>query len=163
MVDALFLGQQDFAPENLTYMMVVKAVLLTTSTWGTETFNTFSTWLSNLGIANVIYLQDNPTATSISISANVYCFNNSDLASIENSIVANLTAAFTPTLGSLGYNWYFSDIEKLILQTNSTDIDYIEVVSPSGDTTLTSLNQYITLSATPVISMNYSTRNPRSQ
>lgn len=156
-IDALFLGQADFAPTNLQYMMNVQAYLYTNQAWTSTQWQNFISWIQNLGVANIVVLQETLSTVSIDISANIYCFAQSNLNSIENTAYSNLIAAFAPRVGIINYSRYLSDIDKII-SGSSKQIDYIDIVSPTADTVLSNSAVSVIQLGTVSLNMQYSTR-----
>ncbi len=154
-IDAIFLGQSVFQPTNLAYMMNVQAILLTNTVWTTAQWQAFVTYMANLGCVNIVLLQVVPTVSILNISLDVYCVAQSDLNSVQNQIIANLQAAFTLGVGSLGYSWYKSDINRIVENTSAL-IDYLDITLPTIDDTITQYF-YIQL-GTITVNMHYSTR-----
>ena len=159
-VDALFLGQSQFAPSNLQYMMVVQAYLLTNQVWTTQQTTNFLTYMQNLGAANIVIVPQTLTTIVVDISASVYCLPQSDLNAIENTVLSNIYNEFSLTVGSINYPYYISDIINLIEQS-SKQIDYTILNSPTASIipTSTSSGSVVQL-GTVTLSMNYSTRSP---
>lgn len=159
-IDAIFEGQQTLHPSDLRFMMIVRATLLTQTTWLTPDWDAFIAWFQDLGIANIIIQSNTPTAVPVNFSVNVFVRSvSTPLNVIQNKIIANLKAAFTPRAGILGYSRYLSDFEPIISDADPS-VDYFDLISPTTDT-IAGKYQYITL-GTITVNMGYSTRDPIS-
>jgi len=162
-VDAIFEGQQELAPGDLTYMMVMRATILSNPSWGSTgstAWDNFIAWFENLGIANMVILRQNPSAVTINIDADVYIKPAAaSLTAIQNLITANLKAAFALRAGILGYSRYLSDIENII-QDSDPAIDYFILNDPTADTVV-DLFEYVTLGSIS-LTMHYSNRSTLS-
>ena len=155
-IDALFLGQTDFAPNNLEYMMNVQVFLITNQPWTTTQWNTFISWMQKLIGANIVLLQQAVTPIYLDINVDIYCFPQTDLDSIQNLIISTLNTNLTVKAGALGYPIYISDLNNFIRSAAKSSIDYIVINSPTTGLTPTAA-QYIVLNST-TINMHYTTR-----
>lgn len=157
-IDAYFLGQASFAPNNLNFMMVVQVAILSTPAWTTTQFEAFSTWLQTYGGANLQFIRLSVTEQVVNISANVFCTDQIPLSTLENLIIANLTNLFTPRAGYLGYSIYQSDIESTILNSDPNgNIQYLQLLSPGSDLII-GPSTYLSL-GTVSLNMQISNRN----
>jgi hypothetical protein len=158
-IDALFLGQSQFAPTNLEYMMNVQAYILTNEVWTTAQTTAFLGYMQNLGAANIVILPQTLTTITVDITASVYCFPQSDLTSVQNLVYGNIYSAFSLTVGSINYPYYLSDIIKQI-ESASSDIDYVILNTPTASILplSTSSGSVVQLGSVS-LSMNFSTRN----
>jgi hypothetical protein len=133
-IDALFQGQAIFAPNNLAYCMVIQCYLLTNTAWTTAQRTAFITYIQNIGCTNVTVLLNFATPITINITATIYCTAQANLTTIQNNVITNFQSAFTPSIGSLGYSWYNSDVESIIRNTSQQidyfDTSYVDVIIP---------------------------------
>lgn len=159
-IDAIFEGQQELHPSDLRYAMIIRATVLTNTVWSSDNWNDFISWFQNLGIANSIIQQNNPSPVVINFVANVFVKSSSaPIVSIQNKIIANLRSEFIPRAGILGFSRYLSDFERII-ENSDVSIDYFNINSPVTDTII-NLYQYVTL-GTITINMGFSTRGTLS-
>jgi hypothetical protein len=160
-IDAQFIGQATFAPNNLNFMMVVQVALLTIPAYTIEQFEAFVTWLTPYSGANLQFIQLNVEAITVNISANVYCTDQIPTSTLENLIIANLTSLFTPQAGYLGYSIYKSDIIETIINSDPNgNIQYVQLLAPGVDQ-IVGTSQYLTL-GTVNLNMQVSNRNTLS-
>lgn len=146
-IDAVFRGQQEIAPLDLKYMMVVEACILTDPTlpdWGDSDWEAFILWLQTNGIANTQILRRTaqPISPAPAITANLFCNNSVPLNVVESLTLASIQALYKPRIGIIGYPFYRSDIENAIRNAAPTVLDYFTLAAPTYDAIPTSI-QYV--------------------
>ena len=155
-IDCLFRGQAETYPSDKTYMNIIFATILTNPVWNNNQWIAFTAFMTSQDIFGLQFNRVDPTSISINIVANVYCKTNSNLTNVEQSLITALNAQFALKLGTLGFNQYLSDIYATLLES-TTFVDYVDVITPTGDTIVTAL-QYVVLNSI-TLNMFYSTRN----
>ena len=157
-IDAKFQNQQSFQPNNLGYMMVLQATLLTSTTWTQTDYENFISWITIYGGANMVYITQAATPVTVNISANIYCSDQIPLNSIQTQIQSALSSLFTPVAGYIGYSIYLSDINTAIINsTQSGVIQFIQYLPPTTDNIISPF-QYLVL-GTVELNMFVSNRN----
>lgn len=145
-IDAVFRGQQEIAPDDRTYMNVIEATILTSSVWNESQWRAFATYMQAVGIYQVHMLRRDPQSVALDIEAKVYCKANTNLTTAGEYIRSKLVDAFKPKRGSLGYNWYLSDIAEILEgdERYSITVDYVKLIQPTVDIEINQL-QYVVL------------------
>lgn len=158
-IDCNLLGQAETYPGDKTYMNVVTAIILAESNFTTEQFSDFADYMKDRVIDGFQFIQVNPTAVNKTIDVTLYCTSKADPNAVRLSVDTALQALKTKRLGSLGFSYYLSDIEKIIRDAvgDPTLLDYFTLTSPDSDTVVTK-NQYVNFTSVTVASY-YSTRD----
>ncbi|SRR6266481_923934 len=156
-IDAIFRGQADIAPNDIRFMNIVYATILTNPLFTDIQFQAFITYLKNLATYQVFIERADPSPVPVTVSATISCKLQSNLASIMTTVLSNLNAFFTLKVGSLGFSIYRSDLHDIILNSDP-NIVFVVINSPNNDILVNQL-QYVTLSGTPILTMNYTTRS----
>lgn len=161
-VDALFRGQAELNPGRRNWMNVIGATILmkdgsvmTPSQW-----IDFVNWMqTNYSIFQCEFLRLDPTPKLITISADVFCKQNSNLTAIKNDLLTNITNQYGPRRGVLGYSVFHSDIADLLEGTGKYDatISYCTNVLPAGDT-LATATEWVKIDGV-TLNMYYTTRD----
>ena len=156
-IDAIVEGQRDVAPNDLRQMLIARCTLITNTVWQTSDFAAFAAWFENLSIANIRIYNNPSTPIIMNVAANVFCKGNAPLDGLQNQIISNLQNAFLTRAGVLGYERTVSDVIDIIKTTNRALIDYVDIIAPTGDQSVTN-DQYVVLGSTVSINMAYTTR-----
>jgi hypothetical protein len=133
-VDAIFLGQKDIAPNLLPWMNVVYCYLLmnTGSQMDSGTFtNGFLPWLQNRAMP-LDYVQQLATIIPVNVNATVYIFGTGDPTTVQTAAVTQVTNLLSAGPGVLGRNLYMDDIRNA-LRTSDPNVDYVVLNTPSSD------------------------------
>ena len=124
-IDANFLGQQDFAPNDPSQAMQMQAILLTEAGWTTNNSTAFTNWLYDYTGANLVITVINAVPVNFTVSATVYCQNQVDLNVIQSVLVAAVQYLCRLRPGIIGYSFYESDFTQ-VLTNSSSAVQYID-------------------------------------
>ncbi len=138
-IDALVLAQREINPQALNWMNVFKVSLLTTTLMTAPQFSVFEDFFNRNTMYSSRIVREDPIAVPVSVIADIFCTNFSDLTSIKSKVQIALTKLFEPRQGILGLDIYISDIIDVIKDADS-NIDYVRLISPVVDTILSSQN-----------------------
>lgn len=133
-VDAIFLGQKDIAPNLLPWMNVVYCYLLmnTGSQMDAATFtNAFLPWFQNRAMP-LDYVLQAATNIPVNVNATVYIFGTGDPTTVQTAAIKNVTTLLSAGPGVLGRNLYMDDIRNA-LRTSDPNVDYVVLNTPSSD------------------------------
>lgn len=158
-VDALFRGQAEVFPNDKTYMNVTFSTILTNTPlvpWTNLQWNNFVVYMQQYMVDSIQINRVDPTAVHVSISANVFCFKQANLATVQQTLINATQNYYNPKLGSLGLSLFLSDIYS-ILHDTTTSVDYLDLITPTSDVLVTGLQFLILDSLT--INCQYSSRN----
>lgn len=132
-VDAVFQGQQIFAPNDTTMCMYVKYWILPNTTWTTDEINQFTDWLTGNGAGNIEFSGANlqfigniAPSIAVDITVNLYCYNTANLDTVKSNVTGAINALFTPKAGYLGTGMATTDIDRAIENTAKSSIDYYD-------------------------------------
>lgn len=133
-VDAIFLGQKDIAPNLLQWMNVVYCYLLmnTGSQMDQTTFDTgFLPWFQSRAMP-LNYVLQQAVNIPVNVNATVYIFGTGDPSTIKTEATNAVARVLAPNKGVLGRNLYQDDIRNA-LRTSDPNVDYVVVTSPATD------------------------------
>lgn len=154
-LDCSFRGQAEIGPNRLEWMNTIEYTILAEPSWTDAQHSTFIKWVNTKGIYQTRLQRRDPQAVPLSVTALVYCKPRANLTQIYSLIQDALVTLTTLRPGSLGYSMYRSDIIDTI-KNASSDVEYVDLLTPSTDIVLTDL-QYIAYDSA-TLTMNYSTR-----
>jgi hypothetical protein len=137
-VDAQTFSQRELNPNALTYMNVITASILPQSSWSTTDWNNFVSWYQARTMYSTRVIRQDPTAYNVTINADIYCSNLSNLPDIQNKVQTALNALFAPRQGILGLDVYRSDIIRAIENADS-NIEYVVLNTPAADIVVSNL------------------------
>lgn len=158
-IDCNILGQAETYPNDKAYMNVMTTIILANPLFTAPQFAAFAAYMKDRVIANLEFLQVNPTAVNRTIDVSLYCTSKADPNSIKLSVQTALQNLQALRLGSLGRSFYISDIEKVIRDAvgDPTLLDYFTLASPTTDTIINK-NEYVNFTSVTVNSF-YTTRD----
>lgn len=158
-IDCNILGQAETYPNDKAYMNVLTTIILANPLFTGPQFAAFVTYMKDRVIANLEFLQVNPTAINRTINVSLYCTSKADPNSVKLAVQTALQGLQTLRFGSLGRSFYLSDIEKVIRDAvgDPTLLDYFTLTSPTADTVINK-NEYVNFSSVTVNSY-YTTRD----
>jgi hypothetical protein len=87
----------------------------------------------------VSFIRQDPVATPVNVSVDVYCANYANLTDIKAKVIAKVTALFAPRPGILGFDFYRFDIERTVKSADQ-NIEYLVLKQPTTDLILSTLN-----------------------
>lgn len=148
-IDGFTLAQREINPRALKWMNAIKVCLLTASPMSGPAWLAFKDFFQrNTMYSTEIYRED-PVAVDVTVSAQVYCANFSNLSEIEAKVNAAIDALFAPRQGIIGLDIYLSDIYDTIMAADA-NIKYVRLLAPTTDQVISSLNVAApTLTAVP--------------
>ena len=156
-IDCKLLGQAETFPGNKNYMNVLTAIILANPLFSPTQFASFVTYMQSKTIDGLQYIQQDPTPVNSTIVANIYCTAKASPETVQNQVQVALSTLQVLKTGDLGYSYYISDLVDLITTAGgATNIDYIQITSPSTDLVITS-TQYVVFTSITINSY-YSTR-----
>lgn len=138
-IDAQTFAQREINPRALTWMNVIKVCLLTQTPWSAGDFLAFEQWFYENTMYSTRIVREDPVATPITIQATVHCLNLANLGTVQAKVEAALDNLFALRQGSIGRDFYRSDIIDAILEADS-NIDFVRLEQPATDIVLSSLN-----------------------
>lgn len=138
-LDAMLFAQREINPKALTWMNNIKVVLLTSTPWSTGTWNTFTAYMQEKSAYKAVFICQDPVATPVNVSVDVYCANYANLTDIRAKVIAKVTALFSPRPGILGFDFYRFDIERTVKSADQ-NIEYLVLQQPTTDLILSTLN-----------------------
>ena len=141
--DARFLGQAELAPSKPSMMNIVKAVLLTAPVFTNSQWIDFEAYVRSKGIFQVKLVRQDPTPIVWNVTANIFCDQSANLATLGNQIAAAVRNAFDPAyrlqnanrdttagLLTLGFSWYMSDLSDLLMLKGTPSNELVSYVVP---------------------------------
>lgn len=128
--DAYIQGQRDIDVTSNQYMNLFRACILPKEgTWTGAQFNDFVNYMQSVCIAGARFFRYDPKEFPFDLDIDIYCANNSDLATIKFINERNLNDFYSRRRGILNFNSFSSDIVNLI-KKQSPAVDYIIINSP---------------------------------
>lgn len=118
--DAVYRGQAELGSNKRSWMNIVGITLLTDPVFTEQRWQDFVKFMKGGGdyegltLDNLEMLRLDPTPVVLNVKATIACRINADLASVKARLIQNLTVATTPRIGSLGFNYYKSDVYDLL-------------------------------------------------
>ena len=152
--DAVYRGQAELNPGKRQWMNVIGITLLTDPGFIDRQWDDFVKFMKGGGqydgltLDNLEMLRMDPTPVIMNVKATIACRVNADLASVKARLTRNLQIATTPRIGSLGFNFYKSDIYDLLSGLPPTQLfGDLETVEDQIDRRqdLNSLIEYVVL------------------
>jgi hypothetical protein len=160
-VDAIVLAQREVNPRAVTWMNVFKVCLLTTSVWTTPQWAAFEQFFYDSSMYSGRIFRQDPTALPVTVTAQVYCSNFSDLPGIKTKVEAALDRLYELRQGILGLDIYLSDVLNAI-QDSDSNIEYVKLLAPTSDLIISSQNaeaptlvEQIGLGTLPIANYDY--------
>lgn len=138
-IDGFTLAQREVNPRALTFMNVVKVVLLTQTPWTDPDWAAFEEWFLNSTMYSTRIIREDPVPSPVTVTATIRCKNLANLGQVQLNVQNALDRLFEPRQGIIGLDIYRSDIIDAILESDS-NIDHVILDSPANDLVLYSLN-----------------------
>lgn len=161
-VDALFRGQAELNPGKRNWMNILGATILIKpdTPWTNYEWDQFIEYMNARNIYRTEYLRLDPTPVDIAISGKVYCRPSANLDQVKRDLELDVETKLGKRLGALGYSVYRSDIIDILegADANEEIVEFVKDITPTGDTVLTSLTQYVRVTSVN-LEMFYTTRN----
>jgi hypothetical protein len=157
--DCVVLSQRDIAPNDPSWMSVVRVCVLpkAASSWGgvnpnptSAQWETFLAYLEQYK-GRVVVQTWNPSKLLIDLYLEVYVFSSVDRTAMEATLTKDVSALFERRRGSLGRKIALNDIMDAVRFESSdttkrrAGIDYATVVSPTQDVSPNSRLEYVGL------------------
>lgn len=161
-IDALFRGQAQLNPGRRNWMNIIGATILTDVVWGALEWTTFIEYMNKFDIYKCEFLRMDPIPVDTVISGVVYCRPSTDLNVVKSKLISDITAAFGPRNGSLGYSIYNSDVTDVLEGKDEYEeaVEYVRNVVPT-DIVLDSPVKYVRITGVN-LNMLYTTRSTPS-
>ncbi len=176
-IDAQILGQRDTRPDDLRWMNLLEAAVLTQTPWDATTFQIYANTMRLKSFDNLRMVQVVTEALTLDVSFDIYCFKQVDLTATKGLIAERVREFYAPQLGSLGAKYLHSDLHNLIVRSTpfntiqqifseveSADdrllVDYVQNLTPPDDIELDP-HQYIG-EVNVTINAYYTQRTPQS-
>jgi hypothetical protein len=137
-VDAVTQAQREIDPGDLRWMNVVRVSALTTSPWTQAQINEFLAYCQTVTMYAVYFLWQAPIAVPNTVEVDVYIYNSAIPSQVEQQATQAITNLFAPRPGILMTNFYLSDIEQVIFNSNQGLVDYVNIDLPLGPMIVTS-------------------------
>lgn len=158
-IDCNLLGQAETFPGDKAYMNVVTAIVLADPLFDSGQFDDFVTYMQSKTIDGLQFIQLDPTPVESDITVTLYCTSKADPNAVQVTVETALIALKTLKLGSLGFSFYLSDIEKVIRDAidDPSLLDYFILTTPNADL-IVGKDEYVKFNDITVNSY-YSTRD----
>lgn len=163
--DAVALGQRDIAPNDITYMNVIRICLLpeVADTMGgvnpnpqSQAWRDFLQWLEKKKHKAVQIQTWNPVKIVVSVSVTVAILAQYDPDTIRARAVEAIKNIFKRRPGTLGRRLAYSDISDVCKRLEG--VDYVVVHNPTEDVVPDSQLKYVDLDAEPTVLVKFSER-----
>ena len=145
-IDCQVYGQAEIAPNDKKWMNVIGLMLLTDSSFNSQSFKGLVKYLKGKSIYGFQFKWYKPEKVNVEINVKLYLHTNANLTVCRDQVVSALEKLTELKIGSLGRSLYGSDIENTILSTIPNDIDYIDKTIPLINYVINK-NQYINITA----------------
>lgn len=139
-IDSVWLGQQQFAPEDPSQAMIIKGVLLTSEPWTDKDMSNFRDWLTGEGQdmtalcgANIYPELYQAKQVPFNVQVQVYVKPYANENQIRSAITSTLNALYKPRFGVLNRKVALSDMEGAIKGLALDSIDYFDIQEPTSD------------------------------
>jgi Baseplate J-like protein len=131
-VDAVVFSQREVNPTAVTWMNLMKVVLLTSSTWTAAQKTAYLDDLQNKTMYSGRFFIENPTAVPVSVSVTIYCYPWANASQVQLNVSTAITNLFQIRKGSLGYDFYISDLTDTIHSADN-GVEYFDLTTPTAD------------------------------
>jgi hypothetical protein len=172
--DAVVQSQRDIAPNDPTWMNVVRVCVLpaNSATWGGDNPNPtsslwkdFKFWIQELVGPHITVQSYNPKKILVDLSVEVSIEEHMDLQEVKDSMRTALVDLFQRRPGMLGKRLSLSDVSHVckvnpVSKRQREGIDYVQILSPTTDIVPDSKLEYITLNSLNVF-VKYTEREGR--
>jgi hypothetical protein len=137
-VDAVTQAQREIDPGDVRWMNVVRVSALTTSPWSQAQITEFLNYCQSVTMYAVYFLWQEAIAVPNAVDVDVYIYNSAIPTQVQSAATTAITNLFAPRPGILMTNFYLSDIEQVIFNSNPGLIDYVNINAPGGPMIVTS-------------------------
>ena len=143
-VDCQLLGQRDTFPNNLRYLNVIQASVLTTSgILKPQEWDQFVVHMKKR--SNMEFSRVDPEGIDIDINIEVYISADIYSETTRNKITSAFQEYFTPKINYIGQNFYISDVGKILRTVlGSEELKRYNVIFPTENTSIKA-TQYLKL------------------
>lgn len=168
--DVVVLGQKDIAPNDNSWMNVIRLCLLpeNTDTFGganpnprTAQWQAVLDWLYPRMHRALVIQTWNPTKIYVRVRIKVAIRPSFDVSEIRILIIENVLKLFQKKPGILGRRLSLSDLSEAAKKVNG--VDYVEVLSPIEEIKPENKLSYVVLDGAPTIDVVYSERTLDNQ
>ena len=136
-LDAQLFAQRESNPSAYQWMNLIKIVLLTSTNWNAAMKKAFLQRMQESSQYTTRFFLEIPTPYLINVNASVYCYNWANTSTVQANVQAAITRLLQVRSGSLGYDFYLSDVETAIKQSDPA-IEYFTLTSPTTNTIISS-------------------------
>lgn len=163
--DVAILGQKDIAPNDNSWMNVIRICILpeNTDTFGganpnprTAKWQEILDWLRPRMHQSIDIQTWNPTKIYVRVRMKVAIRPSSDVAEIRILIIENVLKLFQKKPGILGRRLSLSDLSNSARKIDG--VDYVEILNPIEEIRPKDKMSYVVLDGTPTIDIVYSER-----
>jgi len=137
-VDAVTQAQREIDPGDLRWMNVIRVSALTTSTWTQAQIQSFLTYCQQVTMYAPYFLWQDAIAVPNAVDVDIYIYNSAIPTQVQANATTAITNLFAPRPGILMTNFYPSDIEQVIFNSNTGLVDYVTINEPTGPMIVTS-------------------------
>ena len=131
-VDVVTFAQREVNVNAVTWMNLVKVVLLTSSFWDTPAQSAFLTYMQNECAYPEYFFLDNPSPVVVNVSVTLYCFNWANSTTVQANVSNAIVALLAPKAGILNWDMHMTDLNSAIMNADP-GIDYATITSPTQD------------------------------
>jgi hypothetical protein len=100
--------------------------------WSPEQKREFLTYMQEHSMFSSRLYLEAAVPVPVTVTARVYCYNWADTGNVRINVQNALANLFAVRAGSLGYDFYLSDIQAAISASDSS-IEYFDIETPTGD------------------------------
>lgn len=129
-VDAAFYSQREVNPYSLSWMNLIRVVLLTSTAWSATKKQAFLDYMQERAMYVSRFFIEDASPVTVNLNVAVYCYSWANLTSVQQKVQNNLASLFVARRGLIGYDLYTSDIAYAIRIADS-GIEYFEINSPA--------------------------------
>jgi hypothetical protein len=137
-VDALVFSQRDVNPTALQWMNLMKVVAVTSTPFTALQKSTYIQNLQDKTMYSTRFFWEDPVPEPISVDLTLYCYNWANASQVRVNVINAITSMFQVKAGSLGYDYYLSDISRVAKEADP-GLEYFEINQPTDDIIISSL------------------------
>lgn len=137
-VDALVFSQRDVNPTALEWMNLMKVVAVTSTPFSALQKEAYIQNLQDKTMYSTRFFWEDPVPEPITVDLTLYCYNWANASQVRVNVVDAITNMFLVKAGSLGYDYYLSDIARVAKEADP-GLEYFEINQPTGDIIISSL------------------------
>jgi hypothetical protein len=138
-IDAQTFAQREINPKALTWMNNIRVVLLTATPYNDAQWASFVLFMTNKTMYKCQLIRKDPVPTIVNVAVNVFCTNFAKLSDVKAKVESALHNLFAPRQGILGFDFYRSDIIRVV-EDADPNVEYCILLNPVTDIILSSLN-----------------------